>query len=147
MSTVAIIDVVLVLPWVPVTAITRRPNISEPSAAARCTTRSPRRFASTSSGLFALIALDTTSVSASPRWPAAWPTQTRAPSAASSDSATESAVVSLPETSTPRASMIRAMPDIPAPPRPAKCTRPSSPSGTGSVGVTSAIARVPSPPL
>ncbi len=137
---------VLVLPWVPVTATTRRPNISEASAAARCRTRRPRRFASASSGLVALIALDTTSVSASPRWAAAWPAQTRAPSAASSVSATESALLSLPETCTPLASMIRAMPDMPAPPMPTKCTRPSSSSGTGSVGVTSAIARVLSPP-
>ena len=34
-----------------------------------------------------------------------------------------------------RASMIRAMPDMPAPPMPVKCTRPSWPRGTGSSGL------------
>ena len=44
---------------------------------------------------------------------------------------------SLPDTVTPRAIMIRAIPDMPAPPMPVKCTRPRSASGTGSTGVTS----------
>ena len=47
-----------------------------------------------------------------------------------------SVTASLPLTGTPRASMIRAMPESPAPPMPTKCTRPSwsagrSTSGTG----------------
>src|SRR5215471_7690397 len=137
-STVVIIDVVVVLPCVPVTAMTRRPNISEASAPARCSTRMPRRLASASSGFPARIALDTTSVSASPRWPALWPTCTRAPSE-SSTASTGEAAESVPETLIPRVSMIRAIPDIPAPPMPAKCTRPRSSSGTASVGVTRPI--------
>src|SRR5580700_423465 len=53
-------------------------------------------------------------------------------------------MVSLPDTSMPRASMIRAMPDMPAPPIPMKCTRPRWTAGTGSVGVISPLtARVP----
>ena len=98
----------------------------------------PRRLASASSGLSCRMALDTTRVSASPRWAALCPTCTRAPSAASSVSAADAAE-SLPDTVTPRASMILAMPDMPAPPMPAKCTRPSWSSGTGSVGVTRGI--------
>ena len=46
------------------------------------------------------------------------------------------AAASLPETFTPRAIMIRAMPDMPAPPMPVKCTRPSSARGTGATGLT-----------
>ena len=85
-STVVIMDVVVVLPWVPATAIALRPSMTEASAAARCSTRSPRCRASTSSGLSGRIAVDTTSVSAPARLEAACPTVTRAPSAASSSS-------------------------------------------------------------
>ena len=123
-----IIDVVVVLPCVPVTAMTRRPAISEASAAARCSTRRPRRLASASSGLLSLMALDTTTVSASPSCPAAWPACTRAPSARSSSRVADEAE-SLPDTAVPLASMMRAIPDMPAPPMPMKWTRPSSPSG------------------
>ncbi len=49
---------------------------------------------------------------------------TRAPAAASSSVSGE-AVESLPDTRTPPDIMIRAMPDIPAPPIAAKCTLPS----------------------
>ena len=42
-----IIEVVVVLPWVPATAIVRRPVIAAASASERCSTRSPRRRAST----------------------------------------------------------------------------------------------------
>src|ERR1700730_10484472 len=44
-------------------------------------------------------------------------------------------IASLPDTLIPRASMIRAMPDMPAPPIPVKCTRPRRMAGTGSAGV------------
>src|SRR5579872_4485224 len=44
-------------------------------------------------------------------------------------------IVSLPDTPIPRASMIRAMPDMPAPPIPAKCTRPRRMAGTGSAAM------------
>src|SRR5580700_9843349 len=136
-STVVSMDVVVVLPCVPATAITRRPAMTEASAAARCMTRRPRRVASASSGLSARIALDRTRVSPGPRSPRlapACPTYTRAPSACRSSSMAE-AIASLPDTLIPRASMIRAMPDMPAPPIPVKCTRPSPMAGTGSVGV------------
>ena len=134
-------EVVVVLPCVPATAITRRPAMTEASAAARCRTRIPRRVASASSGLSARMALDTTSVSPGPRrprLPAACPMCTLAPSACSSSSSAES-FASLPDTVMPRASMIRAMPDMPAPPMPVKCTRPSRAAGTGSAAVIEAL--------
>ena len=43
---------------------------------------------------------------------------------------TSEGMESLPDTAIPRASMIRAIPDMPAPPMPAKCTRPSWVSGS-----------------
>src|SRR5690242_3674707 len=107
--------------------------MTEASAAARCRTRRPRRFASASSGLPGRMALDTTRVSPGPRdprLPAACPICTPAPSARSLPSSAES-LASLPDTLMPRASMMRAIPDMPAPPRPAKCTRPSRAAGTG----------------
>src|SRR5580700_8164987 len=136
-STVVSMDVVVVFPCVPATAITRRPAMTEARAAARCSTRMPRRVASASSGLSARIALDTTSVSPAPRsarLSGAWPTCTRAPLACRSSSIAEGAE-SLPDTGMPRASMIRAMPDMPAPPIPTKCTCPRRTAGTVSAGV------------
>ena len=127
----------MVLPCVPATAITRRPAMTDASAAARCTTRIPRRVASASSGLSGRMALDTTSVSPAPRWPrwpGACPMYTLAPSSRSSPSSADS-LASLPDTPMPRASMMRAIPDMPAPPMPAKCTRPSRAAGTGSAWV------------
>ena len=61
-----------------------------------------------------------------------------APSVVSSSSSAEG-MASLPDTEMPRASMIRAMPDMPAPPRPTKCTRPSWTAGTGSAAVISLL--------
>ena len=58
-------EVVVVLPWVPATATTRRPCITDSSAAERGSSRSPRRRASTTSGLSSRTAVETTSVSAS----------------------------------------------------------------------------------
>src|SRR5580692_7061457 len=134
-------EVVVVFPCVPAMAMTRRPAMTEASAAARCSTRIPRRLASASSGLSGRMALDTTSVSPAPRpprLPDACPTCTLAPSAASSSSIAEG-IESLPDTGMPRASMIRAMPDMPAPPMPVKCTRPSRTAGTGSAVVISLL--------
>ncbi len=69
-------------------------------------------------------------------WSAAWPTWTVAPSARRPTRTLES-LASLPETGTPRASMIRAIPLMPAPPIPTKCTLPSSSAGsTRSGGAT-----------
>ena len=132
---VVIMLVVVVLPWVPATAMPRRPSITLARAAARCSIRRPRRRASASSGLSARIAVDTTSVSAPSMFSAACPTCTSAPWPANAVSRSLAAA-SLPETFTPRAIMIRAMPDMPAPPMPVKCTRPSSASGTAATGLT-----------
>ena len=52
------IEVVVVLPWVPATAIVRRPVIAAASASDRCSTRSPRARASTSSRWSAGIAVE-----------------------------------------------------------------------------------------
>ena len=67
-------DVVVVLPWVPATATTLRPCITEARAAERGSIRSPSRCASTTSGLVSRTAVETTSVSASRTWDASWPT-------------------------------------------------------------------------
>src|SRR4051795_7701635 len=134
------IEVVEVLPCVPATATLRRPAMTAASATARGSTRRPRSRAAASSGLSARIAVETTTVSTSPRWAASWPTATRAPSARSASSVGVSRR-SLPETGTPRASRIRAMPLIPAPPMPMKCTAPSSGrEGTGPVQAATSAA-------
>ncbi len=73
-STCAIIAVVVVFPWVPATAMPRRPSIKVPSAALRCSTRKPRRRASASSGLSSRMADEATTVRASPSCSARWPT-------------------------------------------------------------------------
>ena len=117
-------EVVVVLPWVPATAIARRPTITDATAADRGSTTRPWRRASATSGLSSRTATETTRVSTSLMLAASWPRATRAPSARSAASAGES-MASLPLTGMPRASMIRAMPESPAPPIPTKCTRPS----------------------
>lgn len=61
----ASIDVVVVLPWVPATAMARRPSISEASASDRCTTGIDSSAARSSSGLSARMALETTTQVAS----------------------------------------------------------------------------------
>ena len=121
------IDVVEVLPAVPVTAASRRPAVSAASACARCTTGRPRSRAAASSGLLSRIADDTTTVAgAAGRWAASCPTATSAPSARSASTVRES-FASEPDTAAPLASRIRAMPLIPAPPMPIRCTRSASP--------------------
>ena len=66
-STVVSMEVVVVLPCVPATATVRLPSMTEASAAARCSTRSPCCRAAASSGLSGRIAVDTTRVSAPAR--------------------------------------------------------------------------------
>src|ERR1700722_1828586 len=131
-------EVVVVLPWVPAIAMPCRSSMRLASAVARCNTRTPRLRAATSSGLSGRIADDTTIVSTPVTWSALCPSVTSAPSSASSSSCAEGCA-SQPETGTPLASMMRAMPDMPAPPMATKCTRPSSATGTGLTGVISAI--------
>lgn len=65
----ASIEVVVVLPWVPATAMGRVPSISAASASERCTTGMPSSAARTSSGLSGRIAEETTTaVVSSARW-------------------------------------------------------------------------------
>ena len=68
------------------------------------------------------IAEEATTVRTPSRRAGSKPTSARAPTARSA-AITGTSFASLPETSSPRASMIRAMPDIPMPPMPRKCTR------------------------
>src|SRR3712207_6977761 len=107
------IEVVEVLPCVPATATLRRPAITAARATARGSTRSPRSRAARSSGLSSRMAVDTTTVSASPTFPPSWPSSTRAPSWRSASRVGLSRR-SLPETRTPRASRMRAIPLMPA---------------------------------
>ena len=51
---------VVVLPWVPVTAIVGRSALSSPSRSARCSSRRPRSRAAARSGLSAGMAVETT---------------------------------------------------------------------------------------
>ncbi len=84
-------------------------------------TRSPASRAATTSGLPARTALETTTVWAPATLDAACPTVTVAPSARRAVRIRES-FASLPLTGRPRASSTRAIPDMPAPPMPTKCT-------------------------
>lgn len=119
----ASIDVVVVLPWVPATAMARRPFIREARASERWTTGMASSFARSSSGLSARMALETTTQDASSaRCGAACPMCTVAPSARR-DSAVADSLASLPATFAPRWARIFAMPDIPAPPMPMKWGR------------------------
>jgi hypothetical protein len=79
-STSATIDVVVVLPCEPATAMPDRRRMSSASISARGITGMRRRWASTISGLFARTADEYTTTSASPTWPASWPSATRTPS-------------------------------------------------------------------
>ena len=102
----------MVLPCVPATATPRNPAITAASASARDTTGIPRSWAPTTSGLVALIAVETTTTSAPSTLAASWPTRASTPRARSATSRRES-LASLPETTAPRATRMRAMPDMP----------------------------------
>ena len=82
-STSAIIDVVVVLPCAPATAIAKRRRISSASISARGITGTCRRTASTTSGFAGRTADETTTTSASPTFAAPCPMSTRMPSVAS----------------------------------------------------------------
>jgi hypothetical protein len=71
--------VVVVLPWVPATAMPRRKRISSASISARGTIGMRCERASISSGLSGRIALDTTMQSQPSTLAAAWPRCTVAP--------------------------------------------------------------------
>src|SRR3954452_9177989 len=119
-------DVVDVLPCVPAMQATRWPSISPASACARRSTGIPAARAAASSGLVSLIAVETTTADGgsakADRFSALWPTNSSAPWARSDSSARDS-LASEPDTKAPRASRIRAMPDMPAPPIPIRWAR------------------------
>ena len=82
LSTAAVRLVVVVLPWVPATAMPRRKRISSASIAARGMIGMRWLRASISSGLSSRMALDTTTQSAPSTLAAEWPRMMRAPSLA-----------------------------------------------------------------
>src|SRR6185312_7127300 len=121
-STSAIIDVVVVLPWLPATAIEYLSRISSASISARGITGICRRAASRTSGFAGRTADETTTTSASPTCAASCPCMTRMPSV-SSRSVTADFFMSDPLTAYPRFASSSAMPLMPMPPMPTKCTR------------------------
>ena len=72
-------EVVVVLPWVPATAMPWRKRISSASISARGTTGTRRAWASATSRFSVLTAEEVTTTSASPMFSARWPISTRAP--------------------------------------------------------------------
>ena len=117
------IEVVEVLPCVPATAMLRRPAITAASATARGSTRRPRSRRRDQLGVVgADRGGDDDGVGVAEVRRVVPDVRPVAPSARSASSVGVSRA-SLPETGTPRASRIRAMPLIPAPPMPTKCTR------------------------
>ena len=71
--------VVVVLPWVPATAIAERKRISSPSISARGTTGMRWSSARATSGFSRETAVDTTTTSAPAMFAASWPKCTVAP--------------------------------------------------------------------
>ena len=82
LSTAAVSEVVVVLPWVPATAMPRRKRINSASIAARGMIGMRWLRASINSGLSWRIALETTMQSVPSTLAAEWPRITRAPSRA-----------------------------------------------------------------
>src|SRR5690242_21510787 len=74
-SAVASIEVVVVLPCVPVTTTAVRPSITDCTAADLGHKRRPRSIALTTSGLSSFTAVDTTTVSTPSTCDGSWPTQ------------------------------------------------------------------------
>ncbi len=114
--------VVVVLPWVPATAMPCFKRINSASIIARGTTGILCARAATTSGLSSFTALDTTTASAAAMFSAAWPCTTLAPSFFRR-CVTALSFKSEPLTSKPRLNSTSAMPLIPEPPMPTKCTR------------------------
>jgi len=79
----ATIDVVVVLPCAPATAMLKRKRISSASISARGITGIWRRIASSTSGFVAFTADEITTTSASPTALASWPRVTPIPRSAS----------------------------------------------------------------
>ena len=74
--------VVVVLPWVPATAMPKRKRISSASISARRMTGMPNSRARNTSGFFGSIADEVTTTEASLTFSAAWPKNSVAPLAA-----------------------------------------------------------------
>ena len=118
-STRAIIDVVVVLPCAPATAIPWRSCMSSARTSARATTGKPRSRAATISGLVDRTADEYTTSSTSLTLRASCPCVMRAPSD-SSRSVMSVRCISDPLTTYPRLTSSSAMPLIPMPPMPMK---------------------------
>ena len=80
-SMAAMIEVVVVLPWVPATATDHLSRISSASISARCTTGMWRSPAATISTLSSAMADETTSTATSSMVSAPWPWEIGMPSA------------------------------------------------------------------
>ena len=119
-STSAIIDVVVVLPCEPATAIENRSRISSASISARGITGMPRRCASTTSGFVGRTADENTTTSASPTLAAACPSCTVTPNVVASRAVTSDRFASDPLTAYPRFASSSAIPLMPMPPMPTK---------------------------
>ncbi|MNC84683.1 hypothetical protein D3C83_02420 [compost metagenome] len=119
-SACAIIEVVVVLPCDPATAIAKRRRISSASISARAITGMPCAAASTTSGFVRFTADETTTTSALPTWPAACPSNTVMPNFSSSRAVTADRFASDPLTANPRLASSSAMPLMPIPPMPTK---------------------------
>lgn len=114
---------VLDLPCVPSTPTAMCPAIRASSAAARCTTGTPRSRAARISGLSdSMACVNTTAVTSAGTCSAACPVYTVTPRRASS-SIRSDAMASLPETANPRSAHTRATGSMPVPAIPTKCGR------------------------
>ncbi len=121
-STVATIDVVVVFPCEPAIATEYFRRINSASISARGMTGIFRRRAATTSGLSFFTADEMTTTSEVCRFSSRCPKPMRAPSV-TRRRVTSDSFRSLPETWYPRLSSTSAMPDMPMPPMPTKCTR------------------------
>ena len=146
----------VVLPWVPATAMPCWKRNSSASISARRTTGSPSSPARTSSGLSSGTAVEMTTTSASSTWRASWPRCTATPMSASR-AVNALAPRSEPLTRKPSRCMTSAMPPMPTPPMPMKCmprtrriwlltvgdSAPATPPGIGNVIVRPSRRRGP----
>ena len=142
-SAATAMPVVVVLPWVPATAISSRSASSPASAAARWMTGRPRSRAARTSGLSARTAVETmTRSTSSASRAASKPMPMRAP-AARSGAMNWPSWESEPLTASPDSSARRATALIPAPPMRTTCTeRTADSEGQSSRVITSAGRRI-----
>ena len=117
------IAVVVVLPWVPATAISRFSAQSSASSSPRWIGSTPRSRASASSGLSSPIAVETTTSAPSGRLAASWPTRRLEARRAQPLHIRGVGAVAAGRPSAPSRAQTSARPLIPAPPMPMKCSR------------------------